>query len=103
MADPRAQVNLGVATGTGVSSVATALAANRARCAFVIVNVGTNPLLVKYGDGASASDYSVPLKACTIAGDGTGGSLAMESNAMWTGIISVAGTSPSYIATELTA
>lgn len=103
MADPRMQVNLGTANTPAVSSAATALAANTPRCAFMIVNLGTNPLYVRYGDGCTTSLFHIILKGSTVQDDGTGGSLSMEEAAMWTGSITVAGTSPRYVATELTA
>lgn len=84
-----------VQTGT------TALAANSARLAFTIQNVGTNALFVLLGSGATTSVYHVVLKAGTGAADGTGGVLSMEAGIVYNGIITVAGTSPSYVVTEI--
>lgn len=91
------------ATRTGIASAATALAANPVRGAWIIQNLGTNALFVKYGSGATTSDFDVVLKAGSANDDGTGGSHAMENGVIWTGVVSVAGTSPRYTATELTA
>lgn len=85
-------------TGSGVlqaESGDTVLEANDARIAFTIVNLNNSVLYVKFGEGAdSTTAYDIPLKACTAANDGTGGSLSMESGTVYTGAISVAGTSP---------
>lgn len=97
------QVRLGVSNTPSIASAATALDANSQRGAFLIQNLGTNALFVRYGAGATTSVFNVVLKAATGADDGTGGSLSMEGASMWTGIISIAGTSPRYVATELTA
>ncbi len=97
------QARLGTTPTPSVKSAATALAANSQRGAFLIQNLGTNALFVRYGSDASTSVFDVVLKASTGQDDGSGGSLAMEGAAMWTGIITIAGTSPRYVATEMTA
>jgi hypothetical protein len=84
-----------------IQTSATALAANPARIAFMIQNLSTNPLFVLMGSGASTSVFHVVLKGSTVANDGTGGSFAMEAGAIYNGIITVAGTSPSYTVTEM--
>lgn len=86
---------------TGIASAATALVSNPSRGAFMIQNLGQNPLFVKLGSGASSSDFTVVLKAATANDDGTGGTLAMEDGVVYTGIITIAGTSPRYVATDL--
>ncbi len=89
------------ATVTPIASAATALASNPARVGFMIQNLGTNTLFVKYGAGATTSDFSVVLKVSSVADDGTGGILTSADTAVYTGIITVAGTSPRYSVTEL--
>lgn len=89
------------ATVTPLASATTALASNPARVAFMLQNLGTNALFVKYGAGASASDFSVVLKASTGQDDGTGGIITSADTAVFTGIISIAGTTPRYAVTEL--
>lgn len=84
-----------------VASAATALAANTKRIAFSIQNVGTNPLFVLLGSGASNTVYHYVLKAGTGAADGTGGILTFGSGVVYTGIVTVAGTSPSYVVLEI--
>lgn len=86
---------------TGLITSTTALASNTDRRHFLIQNEGTNKLFVKFGSGCdSTSVYDLVLKACTGAADGTGGSY--ESGAfVYTGIITVAGTNPSYTAFEM--
>ena len=86
-----------------VQTGATALAANQKRTAWNIQNVGTNTLFVlldSTGIGASTSVYHFVLKAGSSAADGTGGSVGQEVGTIYTGIISVAGTSPSYVVLE---
>lgn len=97
------QVALNTSNTPEIASAATALAANPRRVAFMIQNLGTNALFVRYGAGATSSVFHVVLKAATGNDDGTGGSIAMEGSTMWQGIISIAGTSPRYVVTELTA
>ena len=84
-----------------VQTGATALALNEGRGAFMIQNLGTNTLYVLLGAGCTTSQFHIILKASSVANDGTGGVLSMESGTVYTGIITVAGTSPSYVVTEL--
>lgn len=93
----------GTANTPEIASAATALAANPVRGAWMIQNLGQNALFVRLGAGASTSVFHVVLKAATANDDGTGGSFAQEAGTIWTGIVSVAGTSPRYTVTELTA
>lgn len=86
-----------------IQSAATALAANTARTGWSIVNCGTNVLYVLLGSGATTSIFHVPLKAGTGNDDGTGGSVGQEQGVVYTGIITVAGTSPRYTVTEFAA
>jgi hypothetical protein len=67
----------------------------------MLQNLGTNALFVKYGAGASTTDFSVVLRASTGQDDGTGGVLTSADSAVYTGLITVAGTSPRYSVTEL--
>ncbi len=83
-----------------IQSSATALASNTARVGWSIVNLGQNPLYVLMGSGASTSVFHIPLKAATSNDDGTGGSVGQEQGVVYTGIITVAGSSPRYVVTE---
>ena len=83
-----------------IASDATALAANPARVAWSIQNCGINALFVRLGAGASSSLFHVVLKAGTGNDDGSGGSMAQEAGTVYTGIITVAGTSPRYVVLE---
>jgi hypothetical protein len=103
MADLRAIIApVGVSSTPSIASDTTALAANANRGAWMIQNLGTNALFVRLGTGASSTVFNVVLKAGTGNDDGTGGSFAQESGVIFTGIISIAGTSPRYVITELT-
>lgn len=84
-----------------IASAAAALASNPARLAWSIQNLGMNALYVLLGTGASTSVFHVVLKAGTANDDGTGGFLAQEAGAVFTGPITIAGTSPRYTVTEM--
>jgi len=85
-----------------ISSSATALASNPVRGAWSIQNLGTNPLYVRLGAGATTSLFHVVLQASVVQDDGTGGSLAQEAGVVYYGIVTIAGTNPRYTVTELT-
>lgn len=84
-----------------IISTATALASNKNRSAWMIQNLSTNPLFVLMGSGCTTSVFHVVLKGATVQDDGTGGSIAQEMGTVYTGIITIAGTSPRYVVTEL--
>lgn len=84
-----------------IQSAATALAANTARIGWGIQNVGTNPLFVLMGSGASATVFHKVLKAGTGAADGLGGTLDFTTGTVYTGVITVGGTTPSYVVYEM--
>ena len=84
-----------------IISTATALAANSARIAWQITNLSTNPLFVLLGSGASTSVFHYILKASSVANDGSGGVQGQNEGAVYTGIITIAGTSPSYTVLEI--
>lgn len=83
-----------------IASSATALASNPARIYWMIQNLGTNPLFVRLGAGASTTVFHVVLKGGSGNDDGLGASISSD-NVVYTGIISVAGTSPRYTVTEI--
>lgn len=84
-----------------VLSGSTALAANEFRQGWMIQNLGTNPLYVCMGSTASTSVFHFILKACTAQDDGTGGVFSDTAGAVYYGVITVAGTTPRYVVTEL--
>lgn len=79
----------------------TALASNDGRTAWSIQNLGTNPLFILRGAGASSTVFHTVLKAGSVNDDGTGGSISEEAGTVFSGLISVAGTSPRYVVTEM--
>lgn len=90
-----------IKTTTGIQTTeGDVFAANDNRRWWLIQNLDTNPLFVKLGIGASSTDFNFVLKAGTGADDGLGGSYESQIT-VFTGIISVAGTTPRYIATEI--
>lgn len=84
-----------------IQSSATALSANTKRLTFSIQNLGMNPLFVLLGSGASTSVFHFVLKAGTANDDGLGGIVTAAEGVVYTGIITVAGTSPRYTVLEL--
>lgn len=73
--------------------------ANDNRRTVIVQNLGTNPLFVKFGTGASSSDFDVVLKGGTAPDDGLGGTVSFDVLS-YTGTISSAGTSPRFTATD---
>jgi len=84
-----------------IASDTTALAANSARIAWQIQNLGTNALFVRLGASASTTVFHAVLKAGSVNDDGTGGSTSQSSGVVYTGIITIAGTSPRYTVLEI--
>lgn len=83
-----------------LTSAGTALVVNDKRRYWSIQNVGTNPLFILLGDGASSSVFHYVIKGGTGDSDGLGGS-ASSGIVCYTGIISVAGTTPKFVVTEI--
>ncbi len=86
-----------------IISSATALASNPARTGWTIQNLGQNELFVLMGTGASTSVFHTVLKRGTANDDGTAGSVGQEQGVVYTGIITIAGSSPRYVVTEFAA
>lgn len=83
-----------------IASSTTALAANPKRVGWMIQNLGQNVLYVLMGSGASTSVFHVALRVSTANDDGSGGIFVATSGTIYTGVITVAGTSPRYTVTE---
>lgn len=90
----------GVSNTPSIASAATALAANSKRNGWMIQNLGTNPLFVLLGTGASTTVFHVVLKAGTGNDDGTGGTVSQMEGTVFSGAITIAGSSPRYTALE---
>ena len=84
-----------------IASAATALSANTKRNGWQIQNLGTNALFVLLGTGASTTVFHAILKAGTVNDDGLGGSMSQTSGTVYTGIITIAGTTPRYTILEM--
>jgi len=90
-------------TNTEILTVAgTALAQNSVRCGYKINNLGQNTLFVKEGAGASATNFDHILAGGTADDNGTGAVYESPSTKVYTGIITVAGTTPRFNASEST-
>ena len=102
MADKRAIIAPWPEANTpSIQTGATALTANDQRGAWHIQNVGTNPLRILLGDGASSTVYHFVLKGGTADGDGLGASVGQSSGTVFSGTITIDGTSPKYVVMEI--
>lgn len=79
---------------------ATGIPANAARSSWSIQNTGTNPLFVRLGGTASSTVYHYVLKGGSADSDGLGAMVAQTAGVVFTGAISVAGTTPKYVVME---
>lgn len=84
----------------------TGIPSNPKRISWSIQNLGTNTLYIlrvppNSAATASTTVFHTVLKAGSGNDDGTGGVISEESGTVFTGFISVAGTSPRYVVTEL--
>jgi len=91
----------GVNTPSVITSAGEVLAANTDRYSWTIQNVGQNPIFVRYGGTASTTVFHAVLKAGTADSDGLGGSTGQEGSTVFTGSITIAGTTPKVVVTEL--
>lgn len=91
-----------------IASASTALASNPARTGWFIQNLGTNALFVLMTPigtttAASTTVFHNVLKGGSGNDDGSGGSTGQETGVIFTGAITIAGTSPRYTVTEFAA
>ncbi len=84
-----------------IASAGTALAANTARIGWSIQNVGSNPVFVLLGSGASSTVYHYVIKGGTGDSDGLGGSLNFHGPTVYNGIVTFAGTNPKVVVSEI--
>ena len=84
-----------------IQTGATALASNTGRQGWAIQNVGSNPLFVNLGGTASSTVFHYVLKGGSADSDGLGAMVAQTAGTIFTGAITIAGTSPKYIVTEM--
>lgn len=102
MADTRSIINSkNTANTPSIASSTTALAENTARAGWQIQNLGTNALFVLLGSGASTSVFHAVLKGGTGNDDGLGASMSQMQGTVYTGVITIAGTSPRYTVLEI--
>lgn len=83
------------------AGVALASASPVGRAGWQIQNVGTNPLFVLLGTGASSSVFHFVLKGGTGDSDGLGASFAQFGPCVYQGVVTVAGTSPKFVVLEM--
>lgn len=90
-----------LANTPAILSSTTALALNANRGSWGIQNLGTNPLYVLLGTPCSTTVFHRILKGCSVQDDGTGGTIDESTGVVYTGIITIAGTSPRYVVLEI--
>lgn len=83
-----------------VTSAGTAIAANPERLGWSIQNLDTDPLFVLLGAGASTSVFHQVLKGGSAPDDGLGATMGQTAGTVYTGIITVAGTTPRFTVLE---
>lgn len=98
--DPSSAAGVVEANTPSISSDPTALEENPERRGWQIQNVGTNPLFVLLGTGASSTVFHAVLKGGQAEKDGLGGSLSQLDTAAYKGVVTIAGTAPKYVVTE---
>jgi len=84
-----------------VTSAGDVLAANTSRQGWSIQNVGTNPIFIRLATGASTTVFHHVIKGGTGDSDGLGGSYAQFEGSVYSGIVSIAGTTPKLVVTEV--
>lgn len=84
-------------TGDGTVGIAS----NAKRIGWMIQNVGTGVIFVSLGGTASATVFHAVLKGGSGDSDGLGASISQMSGVVFTGFVSVAGTTPKFVVTEL--
>jgi len=90
-----------VANTPEILTGATALTATENRGRWSIQNVGTNPIFVLLGADASTTVFHKILKGGTDDSDGLGADWGHTDGVVYSGVITVAGTAPKYVVTEL--
>lgn len=95
------QITKSANTPAIVTSAGLAVAENINRQGWSITNTGTNPLFVRLGGTASATEFHFILKGGSVAEDGLGGSISQTDGAVFYGDIYVAGTSPRFVVLEM--
>jgi hypothetical protein len=83
-----------------VTSAGIALAANDNRRYWSIQNVGQNPIFINLGGTASSTVFHYVLKGGTADSDGLGAFISSDA-VCFTGAITVAGTTPKFVVTEM--
>jgi len=81
-----------------VTSAGTVLTSDPERKTWSIQNVGTNPLFVRLGGTASSTVFHYILKGGSGDSDGLGAIISEADGVVFTGDISIAGTTPKVVA-----
>ena len=84
-----------------VTSAGDVLSANTSRQGWSIQNVGQNPIFIRFATGASITVFHHVIKGGTGDSDGLGGSIGHMEGSVYSGVISIAGTTPKLVVTEL--
>lgn len=88
------------ATTASRQSGTVALVSNPGRSSWAIQNLGTNVLYVLLNNGASVTNYTFALKGGSINDDGNGATLSQAEGVIYTGTVTVSGTTILYSTLE---
>ena len=83
-----------------ITTAGDVLSANDDRNGFMVQNVGTGVVYVLLGTSASSTVFHVVLKGGSADSDGLGGSFSLF-DCIYKGVVSIAGTTPKVVVTEL--
>ncbi len=83
-----------------IDTEGVALAANPERLGWSIQNVGTAKIYVRLGGTASSTVFDYVLKGGSGNSDGLGAMVGENAGTVYTGIITVAGSSPLFVVME---
>ena len=87
--------------GSFAAHARSVLASNPNRVGWWLQNLGTNTLFVRLGASASTSVFHCVLVGGGTNDSGTGGIITQTSGTVYTGVITIAGTSPRYAVLEM--
>jgi hypothetical protein len=101
MANIISPANSASTTSSVLITNGTIFESNPSRRYWFIQNVGTVPIFIKFGTGASSTSFNSIIHGGTSDSDGTGGSASSDNPIAYTGDISVYSTNLKIVAYEL--
>lgn len=101
MANIISPANQASTTSSILTANGTIFESNPSRRYWFIQNVGTAPVFIKFGTGASSTSFNSIIHGGASDSDGTGGSAKSDNPISYTGDISVYSTGLKIVAYEL--